>query len=144
MHLGYYAMHNAPQHSTVASFHALVKLLPPKDQYVSCFRNSVRSRAWFARVDGCSYQVGAARAAGDARQPAAGGHAAAQRSDQHQQPRLPCLGRGIRHTRGVWCLRRQQQQPPAPGAAAAAGVGRWHAARPALPPRAGRRWRGAG
>jgi hypothetical protein len=64
MHLGYFATNNASVSPQVLTFHALLRLLPPKDQYTSCFRNAVRSRAWFAKVDGCSYEVcGAAVAA---------------------------------------------------------------------------------
>lgn len=57
MHLGYYAANNNSNPPQVASFHAQLTLVEPREQYASCFRNSVRSRAWFAKVDGCSYKV---------------------------------------------------------------------------------------
>eukprot|EP00882_Tetradesmus_deserticola_P004729 GHRQ01004983.1.p1 GENE.GHRQ01004983.1~~GHRQ01004983.1.p1 ORF type:complete len:264 (+),score=125.09 GHRQ01004983.1:1451-2242(+) len=34
-----------------------VTLLPPQEQYTSCFRNAVRSRSWFSKIEGCSYKV---------------------------------------------------------------------------------------
>lgn len=45
---------SAPQ---VQSFHAVVQLLPPQERYPSSLRNSVRSRAWMAKVEGCSFKV---------------------------------------------------------------------------------------
>jgi hypothetical protein len=44
----------------VASFHAVLELLPPRAAYPSSLRNSVRSRAWMAPVEGCSFRVRAA------------------------------------------------------------------------------------
>ena len=65
MHLGYFATNNASVSPQVLTFHALLRLLPPRDQYTSCFRNAVRSRAWFAKVDGCSYEVGRSSRVGE-------------------------------------------------------------------------------
>ena len=36
---------------------AVVQPLPPQPAYASCARNSIRSRAWGAAVEGCSYRV---------------------------------------------------------------------------------------
>ena len=37
--------------------------LPPQRHYTSCSRNSIRSRAWGAKLEGCSYKVGAPHSA---------------------------------------------------------------------------------
>lgn len=57
LHLGYYASNNVAHHPLVARFYAQVTLLPPRERYASCFRNAVRSRGWFSKIDGCSFQV---------------------------------------------------------------------------------------
>lgn len=57
MHMGYYAANTAANPPQVQSFHAVVQLLPPQERYPSSLRNSVRSRAWMARVEGCSFKV---------------------------------------------------------------------------------------
>ena len=36
---------------------AVVLPLPPQEHYTSCSRNSIRSRAWGAKLEGCSYKV---------------------------------------------------------------------------------------
>lgn len=36
---------------------AVVQPLPPQPAYVSCARNSIRSRAWGSAAEGCSYRV---------------------------------------------------------------------------------------
>jgi hypothetical protein len=41
----------------VAEVRAVVKPLPARDNYPSTARNSIRSRAWAAPIQGCSYQV---------------------------------------------------------------------------------------
>jgi hypothetical protein len=61
MHMGYFCntiTHPPPQMSEV---HAVLELLPPRDSYPSNFRNSVRSRAWCAKLTTCSYQVRGSR-----------------------------------------------------------------------------------
>jgi len=57
LHLGYYASSNVVCNPMISRFYAQVTLLPPQEQYLSCTRNAVRSRCWFAKTDGCSYQV---------------------------------------------------------------------------------------
>lgn len=57
LHLGYYASSNVVCNPMISRFYAQVTLLPPQEQYLSCTRNAVRSRCWFAKIDGCSYQV---------------------------------------------------------------------------------------
>uniref|UniRef100_A0A383VB11 Uncharacterized protein n=1 Tax=Tetradesmus obliquus TaxID=3088 RepID=A0A383VB11_TETOB len=57
LHLGYYASNNTASNPLVARFYAQVTLLPPQEQYTSCFRNAVRSRSWFSTIEGCSYKV---------------------------------------------------------------------------------------
>jgi hypothetical protein len=57
MHAGYYAATTALNPPQVAAFHAVVELLPPQARYPSSLRNSVRSRAWMAKVEGCSFKV---------------------------------------------------------------------------------------
>lgn len=57
MHTGYYASNTAANPPQVASFHAVIELLPPAERYPSSLRNSVRSRAWMAKVEGCSFKV---------------------------------------------------------------------------------------
>lgn len=58
LHLGYYhAPSSAAPSPLIARFYAQVELLPPQDSYPSAFRNAVRSRGWYSRVEGCSYKV---------------------------------------------------------------------------------------
>ncbi|KAI8475901.1 MAG: hypothetical protein J3K34DRAFT_403140 [Monoraphidium minutum] len=57
MHTGYYAANTAANPPQVQAFHAVVQLLPPQERYPSSLRNSVRSRAWMAKVEGCSFKV---------------------------------------------------------------------------------------
>jgi hypothetical protein len=57
LHLGYYAASNVTCNPLIARFYAQVNLLPPQEQYLSATRNAVRSRCWFAKTEGCSYQV---------------------------------------------------------------------------------------
>jgi hypothetical protein len=47
-------VHAPPQ---VAEARAVVRPLPPRSAYPSTARNSIRSRAWAAPLDGCSFQV---------------------------------------------------------------------------------------
>lgn len=57
LHLGYLPSNSTAHHPLVARFYAHVQLLDVRDAYPSCFRNAVRSRAWFSKVDVCSYKV---------------------------------------------------------------------------------------
>lgn len=57
LHLGYYAASNVTCNPLIARFYAQVNLLPPQEQYLSATRNAVRSRCWFAKTEGCSFQV---------------------------------------------------------------------------------------
>lgn len=57
LHLGYYASNNTASNPLVSRFYAQISLLPPQEQYYSCFRNAVRSRGWFSKIEGCSYKV---------------------------------------------------------------------------------------
>lgn len=61
LHLGYYASNATAPHPLVSRFFAQLSLLPPREAYVSCFRNAVRSRGWFSKVEGCSFKVRARR-----------------------------------------------------------------------------------
>jgi hypothetical protein len=58
LHLGYYASSNVAANPLISRFYAQLTLLPPQDSYLSATRNAVRSRCWFAKTEGCSYQVG--------------------------------------------------------------------------------------
>lgn len=57
LHQGYYASSNVTCNPLISRFYAQVNLLPPQEQYLSATRNAVRSRCWFAKTEGCSYQV---------------------------------------------------------------------------------------
>lgn len=57
LHLGYYASNNTASNPLVSRFYAQISLLPAQEQYHSCFRNAVRSRGWFSKIEGCSYKV---------------------------------------------------------------------------------------
>jgi hypothetical protein len=65
LHLGYYAASNVTCNPLIARFYAQVNLLPPQEQYLSATRNAVRSRCWFAKTEGCSFQVRARGGGGD-------------------------------------------------------------------------------
>jgi hypothetical protein len=64
LHLGYYASNNTASNPLVSRFYAQISLLPPQEQYYSCFRNAVRSRGWFSKIEGCSYKVSGSAARG--------------------------------------------------------------------------------
>lgn len=57
LHLGYYASSNVTCNPLISRFYAQINLLPPQEQYLSATRNAVRSRCWFAKTEGCSFQV---------------------------------------------------------------------------------------
>ncbi|GMH07663.1 hypothetical protein Nepgr_009503 [Nepenthes gracilis] len=56
MHTGYCRPTASRPPSTIQELHAIVRVLPPQECYVSTLRNNVRSRAWGAAI-GCSYRI---------------------------------------------------------------------------------------
>lgn len=57
MHTGYYSPALAQPPSAVAEVRAILKTLPGQKSYPSVSRNCIRSRAWAAELQGCSYSV---------------------------------------------------------------------------------------
>jgi hypothetical protein len=57
MHGGYYAAATSAVPQSVASLHAVVELAAPRAAYPSSLANGVRSRAWMAQGEGCSFKI---------------------------------------------------------------------------------------
>ena len=57
MHCGFYNHALSAPPASAAHVRAVVQPLPPQPAYHSRARNSIRSRAWGAAVEGCSYRV---------------------------------------------------------------------------------------
>lgn len=57
MHSGFYSISLQSAPATVAEVRAVVRLLPAELNYPSASRHSIRSRAWGASLQGCSFQV---------------------------------------------------------------------------------------
>lgn len=57
MHCGFYNHALSAPPASAAEVRAIVQPLPPQPAYHSCARNSIRSRAWGAAAEGCSYRV---------------------------------------------------------------------------------------
>lgn len=57
MHSGFYSISLQAPPSTVAEVRAVVELLPAEQNYPSASRHSIRSRAWGASLEGCSFRV---------------------------------------------------------------------------------------
>ena len=57
MHMGFYAYSLSAPPPHLVELHVLLKLLPPNEQYPSSHRNSLKSRCWYSRTQGCSFQV---------------------------------------------------------------------------------------
>lgn len=57
MHTGYYSQALVQPPSAVAEVRATLKTLPAQKSYPSISRNCIRSRAWAAELQGCSYSV---------------------------------------------------------------------------------------
>ena len=57
MHCGFYNHALSAPPASAAHVRAIVQPLPPQPAYHSRARNSIRSRAWGAAVEGCSYRV---------------------------------------------------------------------------------------
>ena len=58
MHCGYYNHAQAQRPAVLLELHATVIPMPRQDFYPSCNRNGMRSRAWGATSEGCSFRVG--------------------------------------------------------------------------------------
>ncbi|KAL8473897.1 hypothetical protein ACS0TY_030675 [Phlomoides rotata] len=56
MHTGYCRPTASPPPAAAQELRATIRVLPPKDCYISTLRNNVRSRSWGAAI-GCSYRV---------------------------------------------------------------------------------------
>lgn len=56
MHTGYCRPTASPPPAAIQELRATIRVLPPKDCYISTLRNNVRSRAWGAKI-GCSYRI---------------------------------------------------------------------------------------
>ncbi|XP_004495444.1 uncharacterized protein [Cicer arietinum] len=56
MHTGYCRPTSSSPPAAIQELRATIRVLPPKDCYISTLRNNVRSRAWGAAI-GCSYRV---------------------------------------------------------------------------------------
>ncbi|WJX12630.1 hypothetical protein P8452_03105 [Trifolium repens] len=56
MHTGYCRPTASPPPAAIQELRATIRVLPPKDWYISTLRNNVRSRAWGAAI-GCSYRI---------------------------------------------------------------------------------------
>eukprot|EP00208_Stichococcus_sp_RCC1054_P006746 CAMPEP_0206141198 /NCGR_PEP_ID=MMETSP1473-20131121/12087_1 /ASSEMBLY_ACC=CAM_ASM_001109 /TAXON_ID=1461547 /ORGANISM="Stichococcus sp, Strain RCC1054" /LENGTH=369 /DNA_ID=CAMNT_0053535663 /DNA_START=229 /DNA_END=1338 /DNA_ORIENTATION=+ len=57
MHAGFYSISLPAAPPSVAEVRAVVALLPPEQHYPSASRHSIRSRAWGASLQGCSFKV---------------------------------------------------------------------------------------
>ncbi|PRW57876.1 zinc finger CCCH domain-containing 13-like [Chlorella sorokiniana] len=57
MHCGYWYHSLTHPPAQVAEVRAVLKPQEPRDSYPSTARNSIRSRAWAAPIEGCSYSV---------------------------------------------------------------------------------------
>mmetsp|Transcript_2528 Transcript_2528/g.5261 ORF Transcript_2528/g.5261 Transcript_2528/m.5261 type:complete len:401 (-) Transcript_2528:375-1577(-) len=57
MHTGFYLPAASPPPPAIVELRAFLRPLPPQDGYDSKARNSIRSRAWGAARNGCSFRV---------------------------------------------------------------------------------------
>ncbi|CAL5208123.1 unnamed protein product [Lathyrus oleraceus] len=57
MHTGYCRPTASQPPAAIQELRTTIRVLPPKDCYISTLRNNVRSRAWGGAANGCSYRI---------------------------------------------------------------------------------------